>query len=184
MTPKGLRDEILQLPATERLKLLEEIWDSLAATPEEVPIPDWHRAELDRRLDNPAPGPRRHGMGCGRSYAIRSREVSVGIQPRSLCGYRGGFFVVSSAADRARRRVRGRTRPHARLHHRDAVGRPACAPDASSPPDASVPLYRLLQRCGRPHRDPCRSAQSAPSSNMAAARVRPNQRLKLAARVD
>ena len=58
MTPKGLRDEILQLPATERLKLLEEIWDSLAATPEAVPIPDWHKAELDRRLDRPAPGPR------------------------------------------------------------------------------------------------------------------------------
>jgi len=58
MTPKGLRDEILQLPVTERLKLLEEIWDSLAATPEEVPIPDWHKAELDRRLDKPAPGPR------------------------------------------------------------------------------------------------------------------------------
>jgi putative addiction module component (TIGR02574 family) len=29
MTPKTLRDEILRLPADERLKLLEEIWDSL-----------------------------------------------------------------------------------------------------------------------------------------------------------
>jgi putative addiction module component (TIGR02574 family) len=57
MTPKTLRDEILQLPAAERLKLLEEIWDSLAATPEDVPMPEWHKAELDRRLDNPAPGP-------------------------------------------------------------------------------------------------------------------------------
>ena len=58
MTPKALREEILQLPPSEHLKLLEEIWDSLAATPEEVPIPDWHKAELDRRLDKPAPGPR------------------------------------------------------------------------------------------------------------------------------
>jgi len=57
MTPKALRDEILQLPAAERLKLLEDIWDSLAATPEDVPLPEWHKAELDRRLDNPAPGP-------------------------------------------------------------------------------------------------------------------------------
>ena len=57
MTPKSLRDEILRLPAAERLKLVEEIWDSLAATPEDVPIPEWHKAELDRRLDNPAPGP-------------------------------------------------------------------------------------------------------------------------------
>lgn len=55
MTPKALRDEILRLPADERLKLLEEIWDSLS--PEDVPVPDWHQVELDRRLDNPAPGP-------------------------------------------------------------------------------------------------------------------------------
>jgi len=53
----ALRDEILQLPPSERLKLVEEIWDSLAATPENVPIPDWHKEELDRRLDDPAPGP-------------------------------------------------------------------------------------------------------------------------------
>ena len=57
MTPKALRDEILELPPSERLKLVEEIWDSLAATPNDVPIPDWHREELDRRLDSPAPGP-------------------------------------------------------------------------------------------------------------------------------
>ena len=57
MTPKALRDQILQLPPSERLKLVEEIWDNLSATPEDVPIPDWHREELDRRLDNPEPGP-------------------------------------------------------------------------------------------------------------------------------
>ena len=57
MTPKALLDEILRLPASERLQLVEEIWDSLVATPEDVPVPDWHKAELDRRLDNPEPGP-------------------------------------------------------------------------------------------------------------------------------
>ena len=59
MAPKSnaLRDEILQLPPSERLKLVEEIWDSLAATPGNVPIPDWHKDELDRRLDEPTPGP-------------------------------------------------------------------------------------------------------------------------------
>jgi putative addiction module component (TIGR02574 family) len=57
MTPKTLKDEILRLPAPDRLQLLEDIWDSLAVTPEQVPVPSWHKAELDRRLDNPAPGP-------------------------------------------------------------------------------------------------------------------------------
>ena len=42
--------EIFDLPAVERLRLVEEIWDSLAAEPSSVPIPDWHRTELDQRL--------------------------------------------------------------------------------------------------------------------------------------
>jgi putative addiction module component (TIGR02574 family) len=57
MTPKALRDQILHLPPSERLKLVQEIWDSLSATPEDVPIPKWHQEELDRRLDKPEPGP-------------------------------------------------------------------------------------------------------------------------------
>lgn len=57
MTPKALLEEILRLPANERLQLVEDIWDSIAATPADVPVPDWHKAELDRRLDNPEPGP-------------------------------------------------------------------------------------------------------------------------------
>ena len=57
MTPKALLDEILRLPVDERLRLVEDVWDSIAATPEAVPVPDWHKAELDRRLANPDPGP-------------------------------------------------------------------------------------------------------------------------------
>jgi putative addiction module component (TIGR02574 family) len=41
---------ILALPPSTRLRLVEEIWDSLAAEPSSVPVPDWHREELDRRL--------------------------------------------------------------------------------------------------------------------------------------
>ena len=57
MTPKALWDEILRLPVDERLKLVHDIWDSIVATPSDVPVPDWHKAELDRRLDHPEPGP-------------------------------------------------------------------------------------------------------------------------------
>ncbi len=57
MTPKGLLDEINRLPLEERIRLVEDIWDGVAATPEAVPVPDWHRAELDSRLDNPSPEP-------------------------------------------------------------------------------------------------------------------------------
>jgi putative addiction module component (TIGR02574 family) len=43
--------EIRKLPVAERLQLIEDIWDSLDGETEELPLPEWHRAELDRRLD-------------------------------------------------------------------------------------------------------------------------------------
>jgi putative addiction module component (TIGR02574 family) len=43
--------EIANLTAEERLHLLEELWDSLSATPEAVPLTNAQREELDRRLD-------------------------------------------------------------------------------------------------------------------------------------
>lgn len=39
------------LSAADRLRLIEEIWDSLSDTPESVPLTDAQREELDRRLD-------------------------------------------------------------------------------------------------------------------------------------
>jgi putative addiction module component (TIGR02574 family) len=53
MAPDALRDQIMKLPPAERLRLVEDIWDSLTASPEDVPVPDWHREELERRLDDP-----------------------------------------------------------------------------------------------------------------------------------
>ena len=53
MTPKALLDEILRLPPNERLRLVEDVWDSLAASPDVVGVPEWHREELDQRLDDP-----------------------------------------------------------------------------------------------------------------------------------
>jgi putative addiction module component (TIGR02574 family) len=42
--------ELLELPADQRLQLVEAIWDSLVEVPEAVPISDEVREELDRRL--------------------------------------------------------------------------------------------------------------------------------------
>jgi putative addiction module component (TIGR02574 family) len=43
--------DIAGLSAEERLSLLERLWDSLAATPEAIPLTELQREELDRRLD-------------------------------------------------------------------------------------------------------------------------------------
>ena len=52
MATRPLRDEILSLPEDARLRLLEEVWDSLAA-PAAVPAPTWHVRELEERLADP-----------------------------------------------------------------------------------------------------------------------------------
>ena len=44
-------DEMRALPVAERLKLIEGLWDSIDADTAALPLPDWHRDEIDRRLD-------------------------------------------------------------------------------------------------------------------------------------
>lgn len=51
MTQHPRLAEILELPPEERLALAAAIWDSLASTPELVPIPDWHRELVADRID-------------------------------------------------------------------------------------------------------------------------------------
>jgi putative addiction module component (TIGR02574 family) len=43
--------DITALTPEERLDLLEQLWDSLTPTPEDVPLTKAQRAGLDRRLD-------------------------------------------------------------------------------------------------------------------------------------
>jgi len=43
--------EVLELPVSDRLKLVEAIWDSIADAPEVLELSDAQRAELERRLE-------------------------------------------------------------------------------------------------------------------------------------
>ena len=38
------------LSARERLELVQELWDQIASRPDDVPVTDAQRGELDRRL--------------------------------------------------------------------------------------------------------------------------------------
>jgi putative addiction module component (TIGR02574 family) len=44
--------DVLNLSVAERIQLVEDIWDSLAALPESVGLTEIQRAELDRRLED------------------------------------------------------------------------------------------------------------------------------------
>ena len=40
---------VFDLTPSEKLQLVEDLWDDLAATPETVPVHDWQKEELARR---------------------------------------------------------------------------------------------------------------------------------------
>ena len=43
---------VFDLSPAEKLRLIEDLWDDLASDPEDVPIHDWQKEELDRRHAN------------------------------------------------------------------------------------------------------------------------------------
>lgn len=47
---QGLIAEILALPVAERVRLVEAVWDSISADPVGLPLTQWQKEELDRRL--------------------------------------------------------------------------------------------------------------------------------------
>jgi len=53
-------DRIFDLSPAEKLQLVEDLWDDLAAVPATVPVHQWQKDELARRKANlqsyPAPG--------------------------------------------------------------------------------------------------------------------------------
>jgi putative addiction module component (TIGR02574 family) len=50
MSRPALLAETLDLPTAERVRLVQDTWDSLAASDTDIPVPEWHGDALDRRL--------------------------------------------------------------------------------------------------------------------------------------
>ena len=52
--------QIFELSFSEKLQLLEDLWDNIAQDPEQIPILDWQKEELAKRkaayLNNPDSG--------------------------------------------------------------------------------------------------------------------------------
>lgn len=56
-------DEILKLSVEDRIRLVEEIWETVSMDPQAVPVTQAQKEELDRRLDDLARNPE-----AGRSW--------------------------------------------------------------------------------------------------------------------
>lgn len=46
LPPPGFDD----LSVDEKIDYLQSLWDRVAASPETIPVPDWHREVLDQRV--------------------------------------------------------------------------------------------------------------------------------------
>lgn len=46
-----MNTKLSELPVDERIKLVEELWDSIASDQDALPLTKEQKAELDRRLD-------------------------------------------------------------------------------------------------------------------------------------
>jgi putative addiction module component (TIGR02574 family) len=66
---------IFELSVSEKLQLVEDLWDDIASTPAAVPVHDWQKEELARRkqnlLKNPASGLSWHEI----QHRVRSRHA-------------------------------------------------------------------------------------------------------------
>ncbi|WP_236234920.1 addiction module protein, partial [Pseudomonas tohonis] len=95
---------LLKLPPAERIQLAEDLWDSVAAHPENLPpLTDEERREIDQRLAWPPTTPPRKppstGKTCanGSGPARREGQVPPGSRtradtgPRLVCRLRPGL---------------------------------------------------------------------------------------------
>ena len=49
MRPNEIKQEINKLNLSEKLLLIEDVWDSIAQDNSELTMPEWQKKELDRR---------------------------------------------------------------------------------------------------------------------------------------
>ena len=49
MRPEEIQQEIEKLNLSEKLLLIEDVWDSIALSHSEIPMPEWQKKELDDR---------------------------------------------------------------------------------------------------------------------------------------
>ncbi len=50
MRPEELKSAIRNLEVSEKLILVEEVWDDIAKSCGELPLPEWQKRELNKRL--------------------------------------------------------------------------------------------------------------------------------------
>ena len=66
-----LQQQIYPLSVSEKLQLIEEIWDSITVNQEEIPLTESQLQELDRRLAS-----YQNGENKGESWEVVKQRIS------------------------------------------------------------------------------------------------------------
>jgi putative addiction module component (TIGR02574 family) len=66
-----------ELSVDERIDFVQSLWDRIAATPEQVPVPDWHRRIIRERLESYRTNP-----DAGRPWADVRTEIASKLRDR------------------------------------------------------------------------------------------------------
>ena len=70
-------DQLSNLPVSERLTLVQDLWDSIAKAQEQLPAQDWHREIVDARLAD-FDG-REEELGLSREQMIFDKEKLLSV---------------------------------------------------------------------------------------------------------
>jgi putative addiction module component (TIGR02574 family) len=62
--------EISHLSTPEKILLLEDLWESIASHESEVPVPESHKEELDKRLE-------RHVHSPGKLLSLKQLQARI-----------------------------------------------------------------------------------------------------------
>ncbi|MBI3463510.1 MAG: addiction module protein [Planctomycetes bacterium] len=49
LSPQASFPQVFALGTSDKLRLLEDLWESIAADPGQIPVMDWQKQELDAR---------------------------------------------------------------------------------------------------------------------------------------
>ena len=50
MRPDQIKNEISKLDLSERFLLVEDVWDAIAVSNSEIPMPEWQKRELKKKI--------------------------------------------------------------------------------------------------------------------------------------
>ena len=70
MNTEVLLSEIQKLSKAQKIVLLEQAWDDLANNPDDIPLPDWQKSELDKRLQEHYANPEENNIDASKAFKL------------------------------------------------------------------------------------------------------------------